>query len=191
MNKILFVAATAEEAAHLPEDAKVLITGAGMMNAATGLATYLADAGNGPERPERIVNVGVAGALNEGFEGTYEIHQTWQRDFDDTTIAEFVDQMLLNARPLLPATNLPSARLATGDGFVDDLAERERLAEHADLLDLEGYAVARIGAAFDLPVTLIKHVSAQSEETAAKRWHLSLEAGAPVLAEELRRLGWV
>lgn len=187
MAKILFVSATAEEAAHLPEDALVLITGAGTMNAATAVATYLADA---ETKPERIVNVGVAGALHEGFSGVYEIHQVWQRDFDDETISRYVDQLLINERPLLPVTHLPAARLATGNDFVDDPEKRARIGERADLLDLEGYAVARIGAAFDLPVTLLKQVSERSDELASDRWHGGLEASASELAEELRRLGW-
>lgn len=189
MAKILFVSATAEEAAHLPDDALVLITGAGTMNTAAALSTYLADAGG--DRPERIVNVGVAGALNDGFTGVFEIHEVLQRDFDDETISRYVDQLLVNERPLLPVTHLPAARLATGDGFVDDPAEREQLAEKADLLDMEGYAVARIGAAFDTPVTLLKQVTERSDEFASDRWHGGLADSARALAEELRRLGWV
>lgn len=191
MSTILFVSATAEEAAHLPADAQVLVTGVGTMNTAVALATHLADrAEQGAERPERIVNVGTAGALHDGLSGVYEIHEVRQHDFSDELISEMTGHPVPNMRQLLPVTTLPAARLATGDAFVHDFATRQRLAQMSDLVDMEGYAVARIGAAFDIPVTLLKQVSDHADEQANRMWFDALDRGARELAEELTRLNW-
>lgn len=188
MPRILFVSATAEEAAHLPADALVLVTGVGTMNTAVALATHLADLG--PERPERIVNVGTAGALRDGLAGVYEIHEVLQHDFSDEFISEMIGHPIPNMRQLLPVTHLPAARLATGDAFIHDSVTRERLAERSDLVDMEGYAVARIGAAFDIPVTLLKQVSDRADESAYRTWSAAVDIGAQELARELVRLDW-
>lgn len=188
MPRILFVSATAEEAAHLPADALVLISGVGTMNTAVSLATHLADLGS--ERPDRIVNVGTAGALRDGLAGVYEIHEVLQHDFSDEFISEMLGQPIPNMRQLLPVTHLPAARLATGDAFIHDSVTRDRLAQRSDLVDMEGYAIARIGAAFDIPVTLLKQVSDKADESAYQTWSGAVDLGARALAEELTRLNW-
>lgn len=188
MPRILFVSATPEEAAHLPDTAKVLVTGVGTMNTAVALATHLAELG--ADRPERIVNVGTAGALRDGLSGVYEIHEVLQHDFSDELISEMLGHPIPNMRQLLPVTHLPAARLATGDAFIHDSATRERLAKRSDLVDMEGYAIARIGAAFDIPVTLLKQISDKADENAYRTWFDAVDRGARALAEELYRLNW-
>lgn len=189
MSRLLFVSATAEEAAHLPEGVTVLVAGVGTMNTAVSLAAHLAkDAQN---KPERIINVGTAGALRDDFSGVYEIHEVTQHDFSDGLVEAVTGQPVPNTRQLLPETGLPAARLATGDSFINDSSTRERLAGIADLVDMEGYAIARIGAAFDVPVTLVKHVSDRADEEAARSWRESVEVGAREVAEALQKKGWL
>lgn len=189
MSAILFVSATREEAAHLPDEVTVLVTGVGTMNSAVALSSYLADLGG--QRPDRIVNVGTAGALRDGFAGVHEIHEVLQHDFSDQFISEMLGRPVPNMRQLLPVTDLPAARLATGDAFINDSATRDRLAQRSDLVDMEGYAVARIGAAFDIPVTLLKQVSDKADENAYRTWCEAVDQGATELGAELRRLNWV
>lgn len=189
MSRLLIVSATAEEAAHLPEGVTVLVTGVGTMNTAVSLAAHLSKPGT--QKPERIVNVGTAGAVRDGFTGSYEIHEVSQHDFDAELVEKVTGQPVPNARQLLPVTTLPAARLATGDAFVRDTATRERIAAAADLVDMEGYAVARIGAAFDIPVTLLKHVSDNADENAARTWQEAVDASARALADALRAQGWI
>ncbi|UWE88888.1 hypothetical protein NY054_04930 [Corynebacterium diphtheriae bv. mitis] len=51
-------------------------------------------------------------------------------------------------------TSLPTAGLATGDTFTSDTATRDRLAQQAQLCDIEGYAVVKVAREFGIPVTL-------------------------------------
>ncbi|AKK11965.1 nucleosidase [Corynebacterium uterequi] len=188
MENVLLVSATAAEAAHLPEGTRVLVTGIGTASCGVELATYLANPDN--PLPDRIVNFGTAGALRDGLGGVFEIIEVFQHDFSQEVIEEMTGRPFPNARVLEPATDLPSAVLATGDSFVSDDARRVELARRAELVDMEGYIVARMGAAFGIPVTLIKQVSDRADAEAKTTWAEAVDAGARELARELRRLGW-
>ena len=56
--------------------------------------------------------------------------------------------------------------LASGDVFVTDARVRERLAERADVVDMEGYAVGLRDETPWRPVRLVKHVSDRADESA-------------------------
>lgn len=75
----LLVVALRQEAVHLAVEHPVLVTGVGKLRAGIAVTTVLA---SGP-RPAAIVNVGTAGALREGFEGTHEVRRVLQHDYDD------------------------------------------------------------------------------------------------------------
>lgn len=65
--------------------------------------------------------------------------------------------------------------------FVQDSVTRNRLAQQAHLVDMEGYAIARVAQYFGLPVQLIKVVSDNANESAGDIWREAI----PLLAEEL------
>ena len=75
--------------------------------------------------------------------------------------------------------------LATGDVFVSDPAVRDRLAERAHLVDMEGYAVAWAALAAGSRVRLVKHVSDAADE-GAMDWPSLVEASAVELGKWLR-----
>ena len=60
--------------------------------------------------------------------------------------------------------------LATGDRFISNPEVRARLAEQAQLVDMEGYAVARAATALDVPVMMVKAVSDSAGSAAAESW---------------------
>lgn len=158
----LLVVATPEEAEHLGIDLPVLITGIGRLNTATRLTEALVA---GP-RPTSLVNVGTAGSLT-GVTGVHRIGTVVLHDFSHAAIAA-----LAGAEAYPPITLDPSAAtvLATGDAFIEDTATRARLAQHADLVDMEGYAVAWVGQHLGVPVTLIKLVSDTADADAGRLW---------------------
>jgi adenosylhomocysteine nucleosidase len=170
----LLVLAVDEEAAHLDGSLPVLITGMGKVNAATALATVL---GRSPA-PAVVVNLGTAGALRPRRSGTFEIGTVIQHDLDTDVLRTLTGQTY--GAPLRLADGGPV--LATGDAFVADESARRRLAEHADLVDMEGYAVASVARDFDVPVRLVKHVSDDAGEGAARTWRESVDACARILA---------
>ncbi|GAA1389688.1 nucleosidase [Kitasatospora putterlickiae] len=179
----LLVVAVREEAAHLGGHLPVLLTGIGKVNAAAALATVLA----GGPHPSEVVNLGTAGALRPGWEGTHTITQVIQHDLDTPTLHALTGRTY--GAPLMVGKG-DGPVLATGDLFVSDAAARDRLAEHADLVDMEGYAVATVAHRAGLPVRLVKHVSDEAGDGAGHTWREAVDDCARHLADWLHAQGW-
>jgi len=164
----LLVVALEEEAVHLHvHELPILVTGVGKVNAAIAVSTIL-----GKHHPSRIVNLGTAGALRDGLTGTHVISTVIQHDLNDAAIFDLVG-IHFGAPLSLDAGE--GIVLATGDRFVDKPELRELLAKDAHLVDMEGYAVARAARWAGIPVTLVKEVSDQAGEQAAKSWSETLD----------------
>lgn len=172
----LFVLAVKEEAQHLDTDLPVLLTGMGKVNAATALSTVLA---RGP-LPSEVVNLGTAGALRPGWTGTHVVGTVIQHDLDGELLATLTGETY-GAPLTLPAGG--DVVLATGDAFISDEAARVRLAARAALVDMEGYALATAAALAGVPVRLVKHVSDEAGEGAARSWRESVAECARALAD--------
>ena len=163
----LLVVALEEEATHLHvSELPILVTGAGKVNAAIAVSSILAEAS-----PTRVVNLGTAGALHDGMTGTHVIGTVVQHDLDDAAL--FALSGLHFGEPVQVAAE--GARLVTGDVFVSDADTRARLAQVADLVDMEGYAVARAAVHAGIPVTLVKEVSDNADETAGRSWRETVD----------------
>jgi len=172
----LLVVALHEEGVHLQRHGlPLLVCGPGKVNAALGVSRVLAGA-----RPSEVINLGTAGSLRDGLHGTHVIGRVTQHDFDEKAI------FALTGRDFGGPLGLGDGpTLTTGDSFVADSAVRARLAEHADLVDMEGYAIASAAAAMGVPVRLVKHVSDEGDEKAARSWSESVEACAQLLGDWL------
>ncbi|MGV9269810.1 nucleosidase [Kitasatospora sp. NPDC003701] len=179
----LLVVAVREEAAYLGDRLPVLLTGIGKVNATAALATVLARG----EHPSEVVNLGTAGALRPGWEGTHTVVQVIQHDLDSPALLELTGRTY--GAPLMVGKG-DGPVLATGDLFVSGAAARDRLAEHADLVDMEGYAVATVAHRAGLPVRLVKHVSDEAGEGAAHTWRESVDDCARHLADWVHHQGW-
>ncbi|MFM7064338.1 MAG: nucleosidase [Actinomycetes bacterium] len=175
----LLVVALEEEAAHLHVSGlPVLVTGAGKVNAAIAVASILAETS-----PTRVVNLGTAGALRDGMAGTHGVGSVWQHDLDDAAL--FALSGLHFGEPVNLAESGP--RLVTGDVFVSDARTRDRLAALADLVDMEGYAVARAALHAGVPVTVVKQVSDNADESAARSWRDTVDECAEALGAWVHR----
>lgn len=175
MPRHLIVSATRAEAAHLPAGLDVLVTGIGKTAAATALARRLASYDDlaGLE----VVNIGSAGALHDHVDGLFEVGTVLNHDINADAIRA------LGYDPRERLTVGPSATvLATGDVFVTDPVVRARLAEQAELVDMEGYAVAYVAAEFGVPVRLVKHVSDNADEGALE-WATLVDRSARALGD--------
>ncbi|WP_326821608.1 nucleosidase [Streptosporangium sp. NBC_01756] len=171
----LLVLAVKEEAQFLDTDLPVLLTGMGKVNAAVALATALA---HGP-RPAHIVNLGTAGALRPGWTGTHVVGAVIQHDLD-TDLLRTLTGEAYGAALTLDVEDGPV--LATGDAFIANEAAREHLAIQAHLVDMEGYALATAAARAGVPLRIVKHVSDDAGEGAAKSWRESVADCAQALA---------
>jgi adenosylhomocysteine nucleosidase len=174
---VLLVVAVEHEAVALPADLPVLITGVGKVNAALQVSRALA---RPADRPDIVVNVGTAGALRDGMSGTHEIGRVQQHDLDSVVLEELTGHRY--GRPILLGKG---PTLATGDVFVSDVATRDRLALSADLVDMEGYAVAAACRMAGVPVKVVKHVSDTADEGARLSWKESVHRSSAELAQWL------
>ena len=173
---VLVVAATQAEAQLVPARFRLLVTGLGKTAAAVATTVAILE-----ERPSRVVNIGSAGALRDGLSGLHVVGTVVNHDINGDAVRALgydpMDRLQVGESDVV---------LASGDLFVTDPAVRARLAERAHLVDMEGYAVAFAAQRLGVPVSLVKHVSDNADESALD-WvdvvHMSARALAAWLEE--------
>lgn len=175
---LLVVAATKAEAAHVPADLALVLTGLGKTHAAATVARALAEGDY-----DEVVNIGTAGSLRPGLTGLFEPSEVLNHDLS----ADAIRALGFDPQERLVLSGGDGTILATGDVFVTDPAYRDALAERAHLVDMEGYAVVWACQAAGVPVRLVKHVS-DSADASALDWNQVVDASARVLGEHLRAL---
>lgn len=139
-----------------------VICGVGKVNAAAG-TQYAIDRLDA----DKIINIGVAGGLNDGLQigKIYSVSHAVQYDFDLVqlngteigTLNEFEENYL----PLCTRAIYPLKRLATGDRFNDDKDDFKLLTEvlKADIRDMEGGAIAQVCKHAGVPFYSFKAIS--------------------------------
>lgn len=174
----LFVVAARAEATAFDHSLPVLVTGIGKIRSAAALAACLAayEAAGGP--PSAVVNIGTAGALRDHMLGVHRVETVLLHDFSHSAVRKITgldEYPPLHVGPRERESSEASGTgagvvLATGDTFVAHSAVRDALAAHADLVDMEGYAIAQVAHAFGVPAELIKHVSDGADESSGEVW---------------------
>jgi adenosylhomocysteine nucleosidase len=175
----LVVVATEAEAEHVPAGMRMVVTGVGKTPAAVVTTQAVLQ-----ERPSRVVNIGSAGALRDGVSGLFEVGTVVNHDMNGDAIRALgydpLDRLVVGASETV---------LASGDVFVTDPEVRSRLASYAHLVDMEGYAVAYAARHLGVPVTLVKHVSDNADESALD-WASVVSVSARALGEWLAARPW-
>jgi adenosylhomocysteine nucleosidase len=160
----LVVVAVDLEAQELHTSLPVLVTGVGKVTSGQALLATL-----GPlhpsQRPTTVLNVGTAGALVDGLDGTQVIGRVLQHDLDGVAI-----EALVGHNPAPDIVLGEGLTLATGDRFIATQSERQELARRAQLVDMEGYAVAKAARVLGVEVRLVKQVSDNANEAASLTW---------------------
>ena len=177
---VLVVSATKAEAAHVPPEFEVLVTGIGKVSAAVAVASVLATYGSG--RLPLVVDIGTVGALHAHHTGLFTPSRVLNHDLSAAAIRAL-------GHDVDDAIELPDGDgsvLATGDVFISDAAVRDLLAQRADLVDMEGFAVAYASAHMGAECRLVKHVSDQADDSALD-WPARIDASARELGDWLRR----
>ncbi|MFT3661498.1 MAG: nucleosidase [Gordonia sp. (in: high G+C Gram-positive bacteria)] len=171
---VLVVSATRAEAAHVPAGARLLITGLGKVRSATALARELTAE---PDRYRRVINIGTAGALHRRHGGLYLPSRVVEHDIS----AEALRALGYPVQDVWEIPGGDGSVLATGDTFVNDEAERDRLAARADLVDMEAAALVHVCGEFGVPIRPVKVVSDHADD-AAMDWPAAIDAAARDLA---------
>ncbi len=144
------------------EEVAAVVCGVGKVNAAAG-AQYAVDRLGA----DRIVNIGVAGGLNDRLEigKIYSVSHAVQYDFDlvqlNRTEIGTLNEYAENYLPLAVPEIYPTKRLATGDRFNDSAEDYKLLTEvlEADVRDMEGGAIAQVCKHAGVPFYSFKAVS--------------------------------
>jgi adenosylhomocysteine nucleosidase len=176
MHRILVVTATTAEAAHVPSGTHVVVTGIGKVAAATVTTEALLSRRDGNEL--MVFNIGTVGALHDGLSGLFLPSTVINHEMNGDAIRA----LGYDPREVLHVESGDGTVLASGDVFISDPDARRRLAERAQLVDMEGYAVAYACQRLGVPVRLVKHVSDQADESALD-WPAVVDASARVLGE--------
>ncbi|HEY3515226.1 nucleosidase [Kribbella sp. NPDC051137] len=175
MTQYLVVSAIAGEARYVPDGVPVVVTGVGKTAAAVAVSRALAER----DTTDLVVlNVGTTGALRDGLSGLFLPSKVINHDVN----ADAVRAIGLDPQDELPIEGGDGTVLASGDVFVADPVVRARLAERAQLVDMEAYGVVYACRAYGVPVRVVKHVSDSADE-AALDWPALVDASAKVLGE--------
>lgn len=175
--QVLVVSATAAEAAYVPADLPLVVTGMGKTAAAARTARALSEFSDVEELV--VVNIGTAGALRDGLSGLFVPGVVLNHDIS----ADAVRALGFDPQERL-VVGSDSTTLASGDVFVTDPETRATLAEGAHLVDMEGYAVAWAAKEFGRTVHLVKHVSDNADDSAWD-WVTAVDRSARELGEWL------
>ena len=163
----LLVVALEEEASHLhTHGMPILVTGAGKVNAAIATASVLSS-----YSPSQVVNLGTAGALVDDVLGIHVIGTVTQHDLNDQALFALTGMHFGSPITLKDAGPV----LTTGDQFISDEQTRQKLASHAQLVDMEGYAIAAAAIAAQIPVMLVKQVSDSADDSASRSWRETVD----------------
>ncbi len=154
----------------------VVVTGMGPAAAAAAVRHVCA-----AHKVRHLVNAGICGALRAGFApgSVYRVASAADGDAPLSRPAAPVD-----VSPLFWG-DLPAARLASVAAPVFGGDRRDRLAEAADLVDMEGFAVARAAAACGVSCTLVKGVSDLATEQGREELRRNLRQVSEAVAERL------
>lgn len=176
--RYLVVCATAAESAHVPVGMPVVVTGLGKTAAAAATAEALATT---DLDGLTVVNIGTAGSLRPDVCGLYLPSTVLNHDLS----ADLVRALGYDPQETLWLPDGDGSVLATGDLFVTETRTRDRLAERAHLVDMEGYAVAFACQRKDVPVRLVKYVSDAADESSMD-WPARIDACAAELGRWLQ-----
>lgn len=180
MDRYLVVCAARAEAAYVPPELPVVITGIGKTAAAVATTRAVLEVGR---QDLTVLNVGTAGGLRPEVQGLYLPGRVVNHDLSADTIRA----LGFDPREEFPVQGGDDTVLASGDVFVTDPGMRDHLATRADLVDMEGYAVAYACSELGVPVRLVKHVSDHAD-AAALDWPDLVDASARVLGTWLEGL---
>jgi nucleoside phosphorylase len=176
VTRILVVSATAAEAAHVPAGSDVVVTGIGKVAAATVTTEALLSRRDADELS--VLNIGTVGALHAGLSGLFLPSTVINHDMN----GDVIRALGYDPHDALHVDHGDGTVLASGDAFISDAAAREQLAERAQLVDMEGYAVVYACQRLGVPVRLVKHVSDGADESALD-WPQVVDASAHVLGK--------
>jgi len=156
----------------------VLYTGIGKINATHALTRKLAEYRHAGRTLPLVINFGTTGSHCLDTGTLVACHQFIQRDMDVTAlgfelgVTPFEDLPPLLEFPVL-FTTLANVKCGSGDGFVTT-----GLATQCDVIDMEGYALAKVCRLENAQFACAKYVTDGADHSAANDWQGNLPRAA-------------
>jgi adenosylhomocysteine nucleosidase len=166
----------------------VLYTGLGKVNAAYRLTRALRELGRAGAEPPMVVNFGTAGSRRFTAGSLVACRKFVQRDIDlaglgfEVGHTPFEDVPPLLEFPLL-FPELPEATCGTADRF-----ETGEPAVSCDVVDMEGYALAKVCRFEGVTFGAVKYVTDGADGSSAGDWERNLPHAARAFAEHYEAL---
>ena len=114
---------------------------------------------------DRLINIGLAGALSPIPVGSaYFISSVSQHDAF-IPFENYQQDMYKSIQCTVPNNAENTAILTTGDQFITDSS---LVKNKADMVDMEGFAVAYVAEKHNIPITMIKGISDDTNDSSEK-----------------------
>ncbi len=124
-------------------------------------------------KPELIINLGVAGSLNENVHVSHIVVADtvsnwrfdvpgWERSEESLYCSFKCDEKVLNVFEKIKGEGMHTGGIVTGDEFIykkSQVKEIKRFYPKSLCGEMEGYAVASVAYAFDVPFGIIRSIS--------------------------------
>jgi adenosylhomocysteine nucleosidase len=162
------------EAAQVP----VLYCGVGKVNAAIALTRELRRYAHAAEPPPLVLNFGSAGSRIHETGALLACHEFVQRDMDVSGLGFALgvtpfDEMPATLRFEPRFTRLSAAVCGSGDSFATAASAVE-----CGVLDMEGYALAKVCWLENAPFACAKYVTDGADHAAADHWRSNVHKAA-------------
>ena len=160
----------------------VLYTGVGKVNATYTLAKELAMRKMMKRSPKRVINLGTAGSKTFKTGALVACNQFVQRDMDVTPLGFAPGETPVEDGPIVlevPALflDLDHGICGSGDSFVTG-----ELTVDCDVMEMEGYALAKVCIRENVPFAAIKYITDGADVNAAMDWQERLRHAAESFA---------
>lgn len=174
----------------------LIVTGIGKVNAASAL-TYGIEIFN----PYEIFNIGLCGSLRTEVHkkgNVVRVSKVAQHDADIGTLDKkfgksFLETLNLNSEIIYSKIDMDlleytQAYLATGDQFVCETSYKEILKKDFDIIDMEGYAIAKVALMHNIRITMLKIISDGADENSGNEFSNIFDLYNTKLQEVLNRI---
>lgn len=167
----------------LTED--LLYTGVGKVNAAFKLSAELSRRQLQHRLPDLVLNLGSAGSHQFDLLQLVNCTRFVQQDMDATALGFALGQTPFEPDAELKGLQFPplmTSRLYSSDRFITDTAA------NLSVLDMEGYALAKVCQHFQVDFGCVKFVSDNANHQSALSWAKRLDSGSQLLAQFFSQL---
>ena len=172
---IIIVALEDELPQHLLPEWEIVYCGIGKINAAMAVSKLLAT-----QRPSRLINFGTAGGITQTPGTLVRVGHVIQRDMDLTGLGNARGTTAFDTVPAMLSLDDSPIICGTGDNFLQGPPEMA-----CDIVDMELFAIAKICAVNDIPLTAYKYISDAANDAAAGDWREALGRVATAFCHRL------